>query len=1051
MGRQTFSVERLAMQPGTQLSQRYLLHEQIGAGGMGVVYRATDRLTGNTVALKRVIVPGEKMDRTDNSRASIDFRRALTEEFRALATLRHPNIITVLDYGFDEKRQPYFTMELLTNPSNIITAAQDQPLTQKLDLLIQMMQALAYLHRRGIIHRDLKPDNVLVVDGIVRVLDFGLAVARQYSGKMNVEVAGTLAYLAPEVLQGGAASEQSDLYAAGIIGYEIFTGNYPYQINDVMALIQGIMNDMPSFDHLDIDERLRDILLRLLAKTPQERYRNAGALLTAYGRGEARYETASIRESFLQAAKFVGREQEMQRLTNALDATRESKGSAWLVGGESGVGKSRLLEELRTVALINGALVLRGQSIAEGGTPYHAWRDILRRLCIQTELSDLEASILKQLVPDIDTLLGREIPDAPEIEPQSAQSRLLTVIEAMFRRQRDPIVVLIEDLQWAIESLSVLRRMAQISVDLPLLVVGSYRDDERPNLPDELPGMRVIPLARLTADEIADLTASMLGDEIGRQNAVVELLHRETEGNVFFIVEVVRALAEDAGHLGMIGNMTLPPNVFAGGIQRVVERRLRRVPDTAMHLLKLAAVGGRDLDMQIMPTLTTQLEFDEWLYVCESAMILEIRDGKWRFAHDKLREGILGTLSEEEKPALYQEMAEGYEDIYGSNPQYALTLSHLWREANQSDKEYHYAIEAGKLAISVNSYPLARDLFRRAQHLAEQFDATRRQTQQHAELLRGLGDSLLRTGALQRAFIEYQASVELARAIDSELDVGKGLEGLGYTAYRGGHYDEAEQHYRESLAIAQQQKDIVLHIAALGGIALCTRTRGNYAECKRLWNESLRLAESIQFAGGIARALNGLGDTARMMNELDDAMQLFTDSLRVAERIGNRWGICFAMREMGDVAYRQQDYERSRQLTSDALEINDQVGDISGTGYGLLLMGYIQHDTAAYAEAQAYYKQAIELSTFARLVRITLYAVWGMAQLQLTLGNFNDAVAWTTSAMEHASADTELHAKGKILLDELRTRMTTRAYAAARQRGKLLSLESTVNAITELT
>ncbi|MEP7224661.1 MAG: T9SS type A sorting domain-containing protein, partial [Actinomycetota bacterium] len=219
------------------------------------------------------------------------------------------------------------------------------------------------------------------------------------------------------------------------------------------------------------------------------------------------------------------------------------------------------------------------------------------------------------------------------------------------------------------------------------------------------------------------------------------------------------------------------------------------------------------LDMRVMTTLTTQFEFDDWLYACESAMILEIREGKWRFAHDKLREGILGTLSDTEKPALYQEMAETYERIYGSDPQHALTLSHLWREANQIEKEYYYAIEAGKLAISVNVYPLARDMFRRAQHLAEQFDTTQRQTRQHTELLRGLGDSLLRTGALQRAFVEYEASVELARAIGSELDVGKGLEGLGYTAYRSGNYDIYAQRISDSGAVQWTADGVALSTA----------------------------------------------------------------------------------------------------------------------------------------------------------------------------------------------------------------------------------------------
>jgi serine/threonine protein kinase len=149
---------------------RYIPQQKLDEGGMGAVYRTIDRLTQQAVALKRVTVPAEQLQFA--SRASMgncsNFRLALAREFKTLASLRHPHIISVLDYGFDEQRQPYLIMELLQDAPNLIEAGRDQPLPKQVELLVQLLQALAYLHRRGVIHCDLKPDNVLVIEGQVK-------------------------------------------------------------------------------------------------------------------------------------------------------------------------------------------------------------------------------------------------------------------------------------------------------------------------------------------------------------------------------------------------------------------------------------------------------------------------------------------------------------------------------------------------------------------------------------------------------------------------------------------------------------------------------------------------------------------------------------------------------------------------------------------------------------------------------------------------------------------------------------------------------------------
>ncbi|MBZ0277823.1 MAG: serine/threonine protein kinase, partial [Anaerolineae bacterium] len=311
------------------IGRRYILHHPLGEGGMGAVYRATDRLSGQQVALKRVIPPKSSGAASTLSDSISDFRLALAQEFKVLASLRHPNIISVLDYGFDDAGMPYFTMELLDHAQTILEAGQGKPMVYQVGLLVQMLQALAYLHRRRVIHRDLKPKNVLVTaDGQVKVLDFGLSTGKEQLGD-TITTAGTLAYMAPEVMTGGTLTESADLYAVGVIAYELFAGRHPFQVEPVSRLINDILYTIPDVSSVEVASGMGMVLSRLLTKTPQNRFADATEVIAELTRTIQQpipVETTAIRESYLQAARLVGRDDELKRLTEALEDARDSTG-----------------------------------------------------------------------------------------------------------------------------------------------------------------------------------------------------------------------------------------------------------------------------------------------------------------------------------------------------------------------------------------------------------------------------------------------------------------------------------------------------------------------------------------------------------------------------------------------------------------------------------------------------------------------------------------------------------------------------------------------------
>src|SRR5260221_5432177 len=509
----------------------------------------------------------------------------------------------------------------------------------------------------------------------------------------------------------------------------MLAGRHPFRTERIDTLIEDIFKCVPDIAALPQDDQLIALIGRLLAKHPENRYDNTPAVLKDFSEITGQQlptETALTRESFLQAARFVGREAETNQLSLALADTLKGKGSLWLVGGESGIGKSRLLDELRTLALVEGTLVLRGQSISEGGTPYLLWRDALRHLCLQTDLSEMEKSVLKALVPDIETLLGCSVPDAPELDPQAAQDRLITVMNDIFTRQNQPILVILEDLQWAgNESITMLQRLGRQVGQQKLLIIASYRIDERPSLPQELPDAQLLSLKRLPEERIADLTASILGESVGRQSNLTDLLARETEGNVFFMVEVLRALAEEVGQLDRIGMTTLPAHVFSGGMRNIIQRRLKRVPEWAQPLLQVAAVIGRQVDPVILVAAQADIDLNSWLAICGDMHVLDFQDGQWRFSHDKLREGVLADLSPERPQELHQQAAFAIEKCYPNDPSQAGALAGHWSAASDLNKEAHYAALAGEQALRTGANYQAINFLERADGLAEQVGTPR--------------------------------------------------------------------------------------------------------------------------------------------------------------------------------------------------------------------------------------------------------------------------------------------------------------------------------------
>jgi tetratricopeptide (TPR) repeat protein len=534
----------------------------------------------------------------------------------------------------------------------------------------------------------------------------------------------------------------------------MIAGSHPFEARSVPTMMVNILHVTADYSKLAGHPNIVPVLGRLMARNPEDRYTNAGEVIAALCKATGHpmpEESITIRESFLQSARFVGRDSERDQLFAVLRLALQGQGGAWLVGGESGVGKTRLLDEIRTLALVKGALVARGHSVPAGGSPYELWRDVLPLLVLQTELTDLEAGVLKTLLPNISDLIDRQVPDAPALEPESTRDRLLTVIEDVVSCQQQPVVIILEDLQWiGDDSLAVVKRLLNRVQTQSVLILGSYRDDERPDLPAELPSMNLLRLDRLTDGEVQQLSKAMLG-AAGENPEVLSLLLHETEGNTFFIVEVMRTLAEEVGQLDLIGRVELPTQILAVGMEAIIERRLSRVPSEAVPLLQIAAVAGRQVDPVVLRMVKPGIDLDAWTTRCANAAILNVQDGVWVFSHNKLREGVLSELEPERRKVLHRLVAEAIEEAYPNGGDKAANLAYHWRVAGDDKRELHYATLAGRQSLTNGVYKEAVKWLTRAKELVAVASAPEEKDEtqlEEAVLERQIGEALIGLGQL---------------------------------------------------------------------------------------------------------------------------------------------------------------------------------------------------------------------------------------------------------------------------------------------------------------
>ena len=628
----------------------------------------------------------------------------------------HPHIVGIVESG-EDGTGPYIVSEHMPggDVAGLLAGAERRRLDaeQAISIAVDVTRGLEHAHGCGIVHRDLKPANVwLGDDGRARLGDFGLALTSEGRSRAEPDgtLVGTVAYLPPEQALGRSSDARSDLYSLGALLYEMLTGQPPFPGDDAVAIMGQHLSETPvppSKLRPELPTGVDDLVLRLLAKQPDERPANAAEARRALESLDLTPPTAQLVEAEenpldrLAGGVFVGRERELAELRAAVDEARGGAGGLVLLVGEPGIGKTRTAEEVATYARVQGARVHWGHCHeGEGVPPYWPWAEAIRSYVRDADPVGLAwelgsgAAEIARIVPELREQAGAAA-EAGADEHEEARFRLFDAVATFLSgaaRSR-PLVLVLDDLHWADEpSLLLLRFLARGFGDSPLLIVGTYRDVELG---------RHHPLAR-TLSELAGAERTTRVQLRGLDSAAVEryiemstgtepapgladAVLEQTEGNPFFVSEVVRLLASERRlEAGAATAGSWLPQI-PQGVREVVGRRLDRLSEAANSVLAVAAAIGRVFDLDVLERACEDCDSEQVIAALdESAAARIVTDAgprRFSFSHALVRETLYAEIPATRRAAVHGRIAAAIEELYGDDRAMLSALAHQFLEA----------------------------------------------------------------------------------------------------------------------------------------------------------------------------------------------------------------------------------------------------------------------------------------------------------------------------------------------------------------------------------
>ncbi|HEX9077164.1 MAG TPA: protein kinase [Anaerolineae bacterium] len=985
---------------GTVVEQRYRLETELGRGGMGVVYRAHDIPNDREVALK-VVNLGD---------GDAKAREGFLQEARIMAQLQHPHIVAVYETGTVDTGgsapSPFIAMEFIQGKS--LSEMRGPTFARIVDLGIQISDALDYIHTQGLVHGDLKPENVLIEKRgyryVAKLADFGLARPR---GVSILTMPGTVYYMAPEIIAGHPADVAADLYALGVLLYELVAGRVPFSNFDEQSILSQHMTEAvvpPSHSRVDMPSALESIILRLLAKDPKERFASAQDVRLALEQVAVALRSTGGQGNLPPLpTRFVGRATEIVQVEHLIESNR----LVTLLGAD-GIGKTRLADAV-------GAELTSQFSDGVWLVEIAPWTD-------------------PALVPQaVASILG----------VREESHRTLMVSLAEFLREKNLLLLLDQcnALPGTCAQLAgtILRACPEVSV----LATGDQ--------PLNIPGEALYALASLSPSDSANLMRDRLGTAYSQADpdATEPLLTRACErlDGIPLAIELAAGLAKEYSLEQVVANLEERLPAARDG-ETSHEETLRDVLGWSYSLLSptervlfngLAVfVGGFTPDTVASVSPTAYVDMQSLLGQWAGKALVDA--SPWGGGETRYR-----LLEPVRQYALAQLRSAGDEETLRRNHRDAYLAL-----ASQAEPHLHADGQGGwfkKLEIEYGNLLSALDwTIGRAQdaNIAFRFGGALWHFWYGRGYWREGYDRLVRIIALPHQASDAPASVQA-------------LIGSGYLATRQADYATAQGMFESGLAVARELNDHRSIAFALCGLGLLAQGRGEHAPAAKYYREGYETWQAVGDRWETANALLHLGTALMLQGDPSSAQPSLMASLDAFRAIGDKQRIAVVLSSLGWISYDRQQYDNANMFLQEAFGLARELDAKSETANLLNRLGFVAMHQGRSQEAHRLFAESLTLlkdMNDRRQIAVALIGVAGVLAMQSNFESAAELIGAADGLLEApgrspstgrgAPVETSSRLEKERDWVASRIQLGDEAFQAARARGLSLSMEQAI-------
>lgn len=1052
----------------TFLNERYRLEREIGRGGMGVVFLGWDTLLQREVAVKLL---------SQDSLGSGGAERFLNEA-RAVARLDHPNIVTVYDAGQSEG-VPFIIMQYVEGKT--LNEVQPDKPEDILPIALQLCSALAHAHSKGIIHRDLKPENIFLVQekfseaGIdlrgarLKVVDFGIAHSELASLTIQGVILGTVSYMAPEQALGQETNSQTDLYALGVILYELTTGQLPYTSDNPLTVISQHINaplTPPRQLNPKISTELDDLIVQLMSKAPEDRPASAQEVeevLRNLTRPD--YELREFDSAFqktqvpkhnlpYQLTSFVGRQNEIAEINELieLDACR-----LLTLVGPGGIGKTRLAIEVASQNLSN----------FPDGTYFIPLTPI-------TSPDFIVSAITDTLGLSHDTI-------GSGIDPQTL---LIDYLETRYT------LLILDNYEHLIDGTHLVIDILNRAPNVKVLITSR----ERLNLRSEwLYNVKGLPYTdNGSQNGNGENSAQELFIERARLADAHFAVQEKEKKHVVHICQLVEGVPLGI-ELASAWVSKLSCQEIAVEIERNLDflstsmqdvpkkhRSVRAAFDHSWGLLsedlrlicsKLTIFRGGFLHQAAEDV--TGAGLTELSVLVDKSLLQRDKQDRFhihqllkQYAEDKLRaypeeydqvrarhsEFYLGFLSERKNDIAGNRQLEARTEIQAEIENIQIALQ--WEIMGGNAQEIR------DVQAILHDYYFAQGYYEGVKAFGHIADLIKNEYQCNFDPYKPGSSIYLCTLAHQAFFHSMlgatEASAEITekllpgvRDLDYQYETGICLLSMGINSAFRGKFNDAESYLTDALSLSYQIQENVMVVACQIWLGWIYYEKGDYELAREQWEEAERISAKINNRLLLAFVQSKLAELAGETGDYQNAIKIQLEARENFKHFNDKAGIgystsrlCFTLIDMGE-------YSEAKRFGKDSYESFKEINHRWGIPASLCRIGYAEFGLEEYQEAWQHFSEALELARKNNILSLVLYSLAGIASVLAKEDNQEQATVTLSFVIEHPITPSPYRKIAQEGLSAIERELPQEIFKAAKERGKACELEAVLDSIPD--